>query len=177
MRNIWSQDFLRSYRAIPAGPTSLGWTPSEPLPADLIWTCSRPDLDLIRTQSGPNQVKIASKSGRRGGAQRGSIPERYFWLESTPPTFSDPDSGATPPGDSFACMGSMAIIVAFVGQWHRLRKPPSQPLKKLLPLEHSVPSQNPRREGPPPKFCRHKLSDKSLHPGRARGFKHKGQNF
>ena len=63
----------RSYRAVPARPTPLGWTPSEPLPPDLIWTRFGPDWDpiLIRN-SGAKRVKIRSKSGPEEGVRRGS---------------------------------------------------------------------------------------------------------
>ena len=36
--SLSSQDFLRSYRAVPAGPTPPDRTPSEPLPPHLTWT-------------------------------------------------------------------------------------------------------------------------------------------
>ena len=59
-----NQDFWRSYRAIPAGPTPLGWTPPNQLPDfDLIFTPFRPNLGDFWFESGPIQVKIRSKSG------------------------------------------------------------------------------------------------------------------
>ena len=45
----YGQDFPRSYRALPAGPTPLDPTPSEALPPDLLRTRFRPDFDPIRT--------------------------------------------------------------------------------------------------------------------------------
>ena len=74
---LYSQDFPRSYRAFPAGPTPLDPTPSEPLPPDLVRTRFWPDFGPIRTWNPPFRVRIGSKSGpnwvqiRSGGKEFG----------------------------------------------------------------------------------------------------------
>ena len=80
--------FRRSYRALPAGPTSLDPTLSGPLPPDLIRT--RFKFDLILTRKGGFRVRIGTKSGQNrvrirsgfggGRVQRG----RSGWEGSVP---------------------------------------------------------------------------------------------
>ena len=57
------ETFRRSYRDPPTRTYPSGTDPPEPLCPDLIRTRFRPDSDLKRVISGPNQVEIRSKSG------------------------------------------------------------------------------------------------------------------
>ena len=75
--------FRRSYRDPPTRTYPSGTDPPETLRPDLISTRFRPDSDLKRVISGPNQVEIGSKSGPKQvwaegfswvGARRNIIP-------------------------------------------------------------------------------------------------------
>ena len=60
---------LATYRAMTAGPTPLGPTPSEHIRPDLIWTRFGPEIALFGSKSDPNQVGADVFGG--GRAQRG----------------------------------------------------------------------------------------------------------
>ena len=75
---IYLSPHLRDFPEEPQGPLHpdppLQLRPSRTLRPDLIRTRFRPDLDLKRVISGPNQVDIRSKSGLGGGVQQ-AVPE------------------------------------------------------------------------------------------------------